>query len=236
MQAFFENPQLLIDEFNQQMEISQIKTYITVGVEIQKKEIAVLEQYCKDLIKLKQEFVARKLESEANLVYCIIGSVKVIQHELYMLVYIKEDKMDQAWANLVRAQILIGSVIRNYPIDPGHLSGYMERLAGYEKLLFPKMHFQSTGGIIKKSECSICHQNLNTCEHLKGKLYMGELCCRLIHEIELEEISYVDNPANKLCRIVSIQKGNKKWDTMTLRQLEIEPGKESESHDVGIIV
>lgn len=236
MQAFFENPKLLIDEFNELIDVSQTKAFITVGIEIQKEEIEVLEQYCKDLTELKEGFVARNLENEANLVYCIIGSIKVIQHELYMLVYIKEDKMAEAWANLVRAQVLIGTVIRNYPFNADHLNGYFERLARYENLLFPKMHFQSTGGIIKKSECSICHQDLNTCDHLKGKLYRGELCCRLIKEIELEEISYVDNPANKLSRIISIQDGGKKWDTLTLRLMNIEPGKENDSLVVGMII
>lgn len=39
---------------------------------------------------------------------------------------------------------------------------------------------------------------------------MGELCCRLIVEMDLEEISIVENPANKLCRIISIQRDGKK--------------------------
>lgn len=236
MHVFFENPQLLINEFNQLIDISQTKAVMTVGIEIQKEEIAVLEQYCNELLELKRNFVSRNLESEANLVYCIYTSIKVIQHELYMLVFIKEDKMAEAWANLVRAQTLIGTVVRNHPFDANYLYSYMERLASYEKLLFPKMHFQSYGGIIKNSACSICLQDLNTCEHLKGKLYMGELCCRLIYEVELEEISSVDNPANKLSRIISIQNDGKKWDTLTLRSLDIEAGKENDSLIVGMII
>jgi len=236
IQAFLENPVLLINEFNELIDTSQAKAFITVGIEIQKDEIEVLNNYEQELIKLKKEFAERRLENEANLVYCIISSVEIIRHELSMLVCIKEDKMPEAWAHLVRAQVLIGTIFRNHPIDASQLDGQMNRLASYEKLLFPKMFFQSTGGIIKDSECSICHQDLNLCEHLKGNLYMGELCCRLIKEIELEEISSVDNPANKLNRIVSIQTGGKKWDTLTLRPMPVESGKEDDSLIVGIIV
>lgn len=236
MQAFLENPSAIIDEFNDLIHISQTKAFITVGVEIQKDETEVLNKYEQDLIQLKSEFAKRHLENEANLIYCIIGSVKVIKHELLMFVCIKEDLMAEAWAHLVRAQVILGTLIRNHPFDESQLDGQMNRLGSYEKLLFPKMFFQSTGGIIKDSECSICHQNLNVCEHLKGKLYMGELCCRIIKEVELEEISTVDNPANKLNRIISIQADGKKWDTFTLRPMPIEPGKESDSLIVGMIV
>jgi hypothetical protein len=223
MLAFIENPNLLIKEFNDLIDLSQTKAFITVGIEIQKEEIKTLNQYRLDLLELKKGFVSRGLENEANLVFCIEGSVAIIQYELEMLVNIKEDKMATAWANLVNAQTLIGPISRNYPFDENYLSGYMERLIDYEKLLFPKMFFQSTGGIIKKSECSICHQDLNTCEHLKGKLYMGEMCCRLISEIDLEEVSFVDRPANKHCRVVTIQSGDKKWDVLTLREVKDNP-------------
>lgn len=219
MLAFIENPNLLIKEFNELIDVSQTKAFITVGIEIQKTEIETLNQYRLDLLELKKEFVSRGLENEANLVFCIEGSVKVIQYELEMLVNIKEDKMAAAWGNLVNAQTLIGPINRNYPFDENHLLAYMERLSNYEKLLFPKMFFQSTGGIIKKSECSICHQDLNMCEHLKGRLYMGEMCCRLISEMDLEEVSFVDHPANKHCRVITIQSGDRKWDVLTLREV-----------------
>lgn len=222
MKVFIEYPNLLINEFNELVAVSQKKAFITVGIEIQKEEIETLKNYRIDLSKLKKEFVGKNLENEANLVYCIENSIKTIQYELEMLVNIKEDKMSEAWGNLVDAQVTFGTVVRNHLSESNFFNGYMERLANYEKLLFPSLFFQSIGGIIKKSHCSICNENFTRCDHIRGKLYLGELCCRIISEIDLEEVSFVDNPANKHCRTLTIETNGKIIDIMTLREQSTE--------------
>ncbi len=218
MKVFLENPNLLVNEFNQMYAISQKKAFITVGIEIQEEEIKILESYRKGLIALKKGFVDRNLENGANLVYCIDNSLLAVKYELQMLINIKKDKMSEAWGNLVNAQISYGTVISNYPLEFVSENGYMERLLSYEKLLFPYLFFQSAGGIIKKSHCSICKQSLSKCDHIKGKLYMGEMCCRIITEMELDEVSLVENPSNKHCRVLTIEQNGKKIDIMTLRE------------------
>jgi hypothetical protein len=218
MKAFIENPELLINEFNKMAAIAQKKAFITVGIEIQQEEIEVLINYIKELASLKKEFVEKKLGNEANLIFTFENSFKVLQYELEMLVFIKQDKMAEAWDKLVDAQVVFENVVRTYPFEANSLKGYLERLNNYEKLLFPKLHFQSAGGIIKESKCSICDNDYDKCDHLKGKLYMGEMCCRIITEMELEEVSYVENPANKHCRVLTIEMNEKIIDIMTLRQ------------------
>jgi hypothetical protein len=115
----------------------------------------------------------------------------------------------------------IRSVIRNHPLNGDSLNGYLQRLEVYEKLLFPQMMFSSVGGIVKKSECSICGTDYDECDHIKGNYYMGEMCCRIISEMELEEVSMVENPANKGCRALTIQDNNGDViDLMTLRKMD----------------
>jgi len=218
MKVFLENPNFLINEFNEMAAIAQRKAYITVGIEIQKEEIETLKNYRDELNELKKEFVKRNLENEANLVYCINNSLLAVQYELQMLVNIKEDKMAEAWGNLVNAQVSYGTVVRNYPSEFQAPDGYMERLASYEKLLFPNLYFQSVGGVIRKSRCSICGESFSKCDHIKGKLYMGELCCHIITEMDLEEGSFVENPANKHCRVLTIKSAGKTIDILTLRE------------------
>jgi len=218
MKAFIENPELLINEFNEMAAIAQKKAFITVGIEIQQEEIEVLFNYIKELANLKKEFVEKKLENEANLIFTFENSLKVLQYELEMLVFIKQDKMAEAWDKLVDAQVIFENVVRTYPFETNSLNGYLERLNNYEKLLFPKLNFQSVGGIIKESKCSICDNDYDKCDHLKGKLYMGEMCCRIITKMELEEVSFVENPANKHCRVLTIETDGKMIDIMTLRQ------------------
>lgn len=218
MKVFIENPNLLIKEFNEMAAIAQKKAFITVGIEIQKDEIETIKNYRAELTALKKEFIERKLENEANLVYCIENSLLAVQHELQMLVNIKEDKMSEAWGNLVNAQVTYGTVVRNYPFEFEAANGYTDRLEGYEKLLFPKMFFSSVGGIIKQSNCSICKEPYSKCNHIKGRLYNGELCVREITEMELEEVSLVDIPASKHCRTLTIDYGGKNVDLLTLRE------------------
>jgi len=219
MLIFIDNPKLLLDEFNQMADIAQKKAFITVGIEIQKEEIETIQNYLNELSQLKKEFVRRNLENEANLVYCIENSLLAIAYELQMLIHLKEDKMAEAWDNLVRAQVIYGTVICNSPFQTQENDNFLNRLEQYEKLLFPNLYFQSVGAIIKESHCSVCNQKSGNCEHIKGKLYKGELCTRIITDAELEEVSFVKNPANKHCRVISIEQNGKAIDILTLREI-----------------
>jgi len=82
MKVFSENPNLLIEEFNEMAAIAQKKAFITVGIEIQKEEIEIIKNYRGELCDLKKQFVKRKQENEANLIYCIDNSLLAVQYEL----------------------------------------------------------------------------------------------------------------------------------------------------------
>ena|ERR1700722_14282626 len=117
IQAFLDNPNLLLTEFNEMAKIAQSKSFITIGVELQKDEINTLELYRVDLAELKKQFVERNQEPESNLVYCIDAILRVMQYELEMLVNIKEDKTAEAWGNLANAQTILPTAIRNLPFE-----------------------------------------------------------------------------------------------------------------------
>jgi hypothetical protein len=221
MIAYSINPALLMDEFNDVAEKAHAKAFITIGTEIQEKEISDLKEYISKLIEIKADFIERKLEPEANMVFCFVGSIRAVQYELQMLVNFKADKMSEAWGCLVFAQTVLGPVIRNHPIDnTSPIEGYLNRLVAYEKLMFPQMDFFSAGYIIKECQCSICKKDPDVCDHLKGKLYMGELCYRIIVEADLLEGSRVKNPANKLCRTMAYRVDGITYDPLTLREIE----------------
>lgn len=217
--AYLINPNKLIRDFNAVIYESEKKTFFTIGIELQKEEIDNLQLYINKLSSQKKEFALNKHEYEANLIYCFERLAIIIQNELKMLVCLKEDKMAQAWDILVDCQTYLGTVMRNYPFQNVNLEYYLKRLDIYEKTLFPKMNFHSIGGFVKQSYCSICKTDYEDCEHIKGKLYNGELCTRNITEMELEEVSMVENPANKHCRVLCIEKNGKKIDVLTLREI-----------------
>lgn len=218
MNSFIEVKEL-IDQYNEMMVKSQNIAFFARGIEIQKNEIENLLNYDQYLEKIKKEFISAKKEKAANWIFCLQYGAKAIYHELSMIVYLKEDKMSEAWGNLIEAQHLTEIVIQNHPIDGDDLLGYKSRLHAYEITLFPKMMFSSYGGIVKISECSICGKDYNECDHIKGKLYVGEMCCRIIKEVDLEEISIVENPADKRNRILTnTDKDGNTIDILTLRK------------------
>jgi hypothetical protein len=219
MNAYFTNPNDFLHDFNVAMEIAQKKAIYTIGIEIQKDEIASLDLYLDKLSNQKKDLSEKKFEKDANLAFCLFTLARVIQLELKMLVSLKEDRMAEAWDMLVVSQNSLATVIRNYPFEHTHLGNYLDRLSNYEKTLFPSFMFYSYGGIVEESHCSICQQDYGICDHMKGRLYNGELCCRNITKVAMEEISVVENPANKHCRTLSIETNGEKIDVLTLRKI-----------------
>ena len=141
MKDELKNINLLIDEFNKIAFIAQRKAFITIASEIQKEEIETIEAYRNSLFELKRKYVEHELNEEANLTFCLEQSLQSIQYELQMLINIKEDNMNEAWNNLVKAQVTYESVARNCPYESISANGYMRKLEYYEKILFPGMMF-----------------------------------------------------------------------------------------------
>lgn len=208
----------LLEEFNQVAERSQNIAIYTRDIELQKAEIQTLYNFIEKSNSLKIINRDKYSEEELNLILFIIFSADAVKSELTMIVSLKENKMDLAWGSLVHAQIQISVAASNHPFNKDYLNSYISRLDGYEKLFFPKMMFASAGYLIKKTKCSICELEYEDCNHLKGKFYNGELCVREIHEAELEEVSLVENPASKLCRVLSATFDGKEVDPFTLTE------------------
>lgn len=211
----------IIDEYNEVMKKSQNIAIFTRCIEIQKEEMNTLVSFDRSLEIRKAEYIKARNEKAANLLLCLQQGVNAVLCELSMLVALKEDEPGEAWNYLIEAQNLADNAIQNHPINGNSLLGYKRRLLAYETVLFPRMIFSSIGGIIMKSECSICKKAYADCDHLKGRFYMGEMCCRIITEIDLEEFSAVEHPADKRCRPINI--GNEmgdRIDVLTLRKIE----------------
>ncbi|MBE7638704.1 hypothetical protein GUB10_00015 [Salegentibacter sp. BLCTC] len=208
----------LFEEFNEVIEKSQNLAIFVRDIELQKKEIDKLDNFCEKAESLKTKNLENYSEPELNLILCLIISAETIKLELSFLISLKNNEMEAAWASLVTAQNNISIVARNHPTNGEYLNGYIQRLDLYEKLLFPKMMFASVGGIFRETKCSICKKDYEDCEHMKGKMYKGQLCVREIHKMDLEEVSVVENPANKLCRHLTIKYDGKEVDLMTLKE------------------
>jgi hypothetical protein len=205
-------------EYNDKLKKSQSKAIFTRAIEQQKDEISNIDDLLLKLYEFKKSVILEQDEINANLILCLELAAEAIKSELHMIINLKEGKMSLAWDCLVASQAAIIMSIKNNPISGDYLIGYANKLHMYEQILFPSMVFSSAGFIVSKSICSICNENYIDCEHIKGQAYLGKLCQQKILEIsELEEVSFVENPVDKRCRIVSYQENGKNYDALTHR-------------------
>jgi len=138
--------------------------------------------------------------------------------ELRMLVQLKLGDADAAWNLLVQAQRDVAAAVRAHPVGE-QFEGLADELHAYERLLFPKQIFMSTGWLIMTSHCSICSSPYGECEHIGGRAYMGQFCARVITEAQPQEVSIVETPEDKQCRVLTIGEGGVTRDVLSWREV-----------------
>lgn len=210
-----------IKKYNSSLQTIQSEAIFVRGIELQKEKLSLVDELISEVILLKEEAIIEQIEDKANFLLCLQFACEAMKNELHLIIALKEDEAAKAWDYLIDAQNLVWLSIRNNPFKGEYLTGYAQRLHLYEILLFPQTKLASRGCIVGKTECSICNQPYGDCEHIKGHFYMGKLCNEIIQElISLEEISLVDNPADKKCRIISYSENGKSFDVLTHRELK----------------
>jgi hypothetical protein len=96
-------------------------------------------------------------------------------------------------------------------------------------LVFPPQIYLSIRTVVRSKICSICGQEYETCDHISGKPYSGELCYTILAGIEANHVAIVAEPANKMCRVVYFDDEGGQRNRMTWK---VEPKPESTTVDV----
>jgi len=191
------------------------------SIEFQKMSIDKLIGFLQELGELKKQAIESKKEQEANKILYYENIIKTLTEELRMWVAFKNDDPQSAWDNLINAQSSLRAALLSVEVGD-LLDHYVEKLDQLEKYLFPPLLFMSVGAKPKVKSCSVCKKNYDDCEHIKGHPYMGELCYVIIEKAELEEVSLVEVPANKHCRVLETTKNGIKRDFMTWKEIQEE--------------
>lgn len=115
---------------------------------------------------------------------------------------IKSQKYRDGWNELEQCEIKYSFIRDNsseeYLCNP-RLKFIKNKIAKWQSL-YPYCLFCSSGFKVGYYSCSICNHKVrprSRCEHKKGKIYNGELCVHVAHDIEVLEISIVTNPVQK---------------------------------------
>lgn len=154
-----------------------------------------------DLIKLKKDFIATDNQEKAKLIWCLETMYKI--QYLYIKVWdeLKKKNFYEAWCNLERCEISL----KNLQKHKTHLFeqfGFSEIFSLVLKLqnLYPYKLFMSPEILEKKVRCNICSSIVsirNHCGHLIGEIYNGELCIRIVEDMEFLGVAMVEEPVQK---------------------------------------
>lgn len=217
----------IIEHFNEQIKDAENLLSPARSKELQLLSCNTLEQLLKAATVNKLKAMKACLENESNILLgyeCAIGSVLC---ELRMWILLKLDKGNEAWDQLIGAQIAAMDALRAHD-GFCHAASRIEHLETLETILFPPQSFLSAGFISKNLDCSICGNAFATCDHLRGKPYMGVFCEVIHRDIEGDHIALVETPADKRCRVTSYKVKMGHTDKITL---SVTPYKDGEKYN-----
>ena len=153
------------------------------------------------LASAKSLYVADGREVEATAVWCLETIAAAQDHFVDAFLHLKRDDFYEAWCLFERVEIAVHQLWRHYdPPDDQFGCGHIETAVGRFQSLYPYRLFLSPGMIVRRATCSICGEPfrlIGGCEHEVGKIYNGEMCSRVLSDIEPVELSIVENPVQK---------------------------------------
>ncbi|WP_394221330.1 SEC-C metal-binding domain-containing protein [Alteromonas gracilis] len=162
----------------------------------------VIGQILEELERKKKEAASSGNEKLAN--DCWRESEAIKANVLFIKAFdkIKSKKYRGAWNDLERCEAYAASIERNSDSDFYTKSRchFIAKQTAKWQALFPYCLFASPGFTVGHYTCSICDHKVrprSRCSHIKGKIYNGELCLHVAHDIEFLEISIVTKPVQK---------------------------------------
>lgn len=158
------------------------------------------------LSKMKKQAVANGDEYTANYLWCLQQIYKIQNFYLTAFEEMKIGKFENAWNLLDRTDIEISFLDPHFekyfgcPIGVKfYIVSIQNSIKQFQKL-FPYRLFTSREDIVKEEICSICGKKVSLrhgCNHRIGQLYMGEMCCHEITDIEFLAMAIVTDPFDK---------------------------------------
>ena len=165
---------------------------------INSQSVDEVEQHLK---RIKDISVLNADQDAAKLVWCYEQILKIQQNYLQAFDDLKSGKFYGAWCLFERVEIELHHLERHLSISNGSYGlEFIHKHTKQYQSLYPYSYFFSPGYLILEAKCSVCGQQRsvrNSCGHVVGEIYDGEMCCREIIRADFLEISLVKNPAQK---------------------------------------
>lgn len=165
------------------------------------KDLNYSDRIYEELNDKLKKYIDSKDETNAN--YCWILIAAYEMREKFHNVYyeIKNMKYESAWTNLWEIQDIIGCIEDNYAVKENEfMLHFIKNIIPEYQKLFPYRFFLSRESVIREEKCNICGRLIklrSKCDHIPGKLYMGELCKRKIQRFDLKAFAIVRESVDK---------------------------------------
>lgn len=206
----------IVQSFNKLTEEAQTMTFATRDLGLQKDARKKLLRFRNRIKKWKDKFAQARESDMANRFLSIELTNLSLIAELTMWIDLKENRPEKAWDSLIEAEEWASAAMRAHPCGY-HLEHNLRKLHMIERIVFPPQTFVSVGAVVRNEECSICGEAYRDCEHIAGRAYMGELCSVICRGVEPREVSIVDDPADKRCRVTHFSEAGGRRNKMTWR-------------------
>lgn len=179
------------------MTVTEIENYLS------KKKILFDESVNEKIEQYRINAIDQEDEKNANYFWCLREIFNIQKGFVSAIEDLNSKKFEEAWILFEKIDIEIGNLEQNFDVfqeKDKYQIVFIKRIISEYQKLFPYQYFFSRENIIKREECSICGKVIslrNSCGHKPGKLYMGELCSRIVTDMELKGISIVTDPFDK---------------------------------------
>lgn len=158
----------------------------------------------REIEQKRAEAIKAQNEEEANEYWRLAVIYYVQKGYITMYNMVRSKNYRMAWETLRQTDMQLVTLGRNFSIgtsldDPYHLVYIRDMLNKYE-LLFPYEIFVCRESLIKEQKCSICGETVKLrggCNHVPGKIYMGELCMHETTDFEYKDLKAVRDPFDK---------------------------------------
>ena len=203
---------------------AQLYSHMSIEKDLQEGCRADIERLLVRAEELKAPFIDAGDERLANAMLGVSLMLEAQRDFLSTFISFKDGNASVAWDKLVNAQLSAHHAMKTADAV-NNPQTFLQGVLMAEKVLFPPQTFMSIGAVAESTQCSICGNDYEECEHIVGRPYMGQLCSRIILKARLEEVSFVEEPANKHCRNISFRDGEFECDLLTRRMTRVEPGE-----------
>lgn len=190
--------QNLIQLINNDPQFNQI-TYWAKSYKVRINEV-LPEEYWSILSNIKKQAVDKKNENLAKVSWCFESIGAAQDKFITAILQAKEEEYYNCWCTLEECEYIINALENHIPINTEYGLTHIKIHTKRFQDLFPYRFFLSPGMVVKTVICSICREPFKLrggCDHIVGEIYGGNMCHRILTEVEPLEISVVENPVQK---------------------------------------